>query len=769
MRAAALLLVLALLGAAGNAPRDEGGDLAYAELVVNSQFHGEVLVAITDEDLLVQGSDLEAAGISIAVAKRQRIGGFEFVSLRSLAPALVYVFDETTLVLHLEVQASLLPNITYNVGPHSEAPLRYLQSPSAFLNYSLTAGNSGPLGYSGQVGYNSPKALLTSTMFSDGASFRRGQTYLQYDDRNELITTTVGDAFVNTGTFGGADQVAGITVQRAFALDPYLLRFPAPALSGTVLTPSRASVYVNGVLTRVIDVAPGTFVLDDVPTVSGLNSTVVLLRDAFGNLTRITSQDYSSLDLLRAGLTDFAVSAGMLREDAFNAGDHYGGGVFLGRYARGFTNNFTAGVRAEAGPNVASSGVTAVLAGDLGALGVAYAASRSDGIGDSALQVSFDYQTPRFGFSALSAQTGARYATTSLATTDDRALLAQSLSASIGVSPSGGVTFGIGRTIDRDMGPSSFTSVSLFQAIGSFASVSITALRSTMPAGVSRSFLAQLILRTGPRSTLALDAGNGAAGFQFTSSPPGVFGTSYSASLNTDGSGLQDVRMVGQPAILELSSLKPSSAAPANNSAMLSGSLVAADGRLFLGRPVADGFAVLEGAGSQANVQINGQDAGRSSPGGYLMIPAVQSNADNIVIVDESGEAINESLEAPVRHFTTRSFGGGVLRFETKRTEHVFLGTLRLAGSPNDPTPVAFAPILLTAEGHEQTTQADGDGGFSFDNLPAGAYSGVANLRGTSCIFSITLPPSEAFQIDLGTVFCQFLERSPSSLAPPLR
>ena len=754
MRFAALMLACALLGATENAPRDTGGDLAYVEMVVNSQEHVEVFAAITDQDLFIQKSDLVAAHLAVGSAKVQHLAGFDFISLQSLAPALTYVFDESTLVLHVQAQASLLPTSSYDLGPHPEAPLQYLQTSGAFVNYSLSASNSGPFGYSGQVGYNFPHVLLTSTMFSDGGLFRRGQTYLENDDRNDLITTTVGDASVDAGTFGGNDQIAGVTVARSFALDPYLLRFPAPVLSGTVLTPSRAEIYVNGVLTSVVDVSPGTFVLGNLPTVAGLNSTVVVLRDAFGNTTRITSQDYSSLDLLHAGLTDFAVSAGVLRQDAFTTDDHYSGDVFLGRYAHGFTNNFTAGARIEAGPNVISSGLTAAVAGRLGALGVAYSASSSDGVNDSALQVSFAYQTERFGFSASSTQTGAKYANTSLLVSDDRALLSQDVSASVGFSRSGGVSYGIGRTIDRDMGPTSFSSASLYQAVGGAVSISITALRTIASTGVARSFIGQVIVRTGPRSTLALNAGNGTEGVQFSASSPGTFGTDYSGAITTDGSGLQDLRVVGQSGILELSSLRPSGGSPPDRTAMISGSVVASDGHIFFGRPISDGYTILEGAGSGADVQLNGQDAGTSSAGGFLMIPTVQSNADNRVIVDESGEPINQSLDRPVRDFSTRSFGGGILRFKSRQTEHVFFGTLRVIGS-SDPTAVAFAPMTLTSPGHEQTTQADGDGGFSFDTLPAGSYNGTANLRGLSCTFSVTLPASAAFQVDLGTVSCQ--------------
>jgi outer membrane usher protein len=754
VRVAALALTIALLAATQGESRDPGGDIAYVEMIVNSQERVEVLAAITDTDLLVQKSDLVAARLAVTDAKVQHLGGYDFVSLQSLAPALTYVFDESTLVLHVEVQASLLPISSYNLGQHPEEPLQYLQTSGAFLNYSLSASNAGPFGYSAQAGYNFPNVLLTSTMFSDNGLFRRGQTYLEHDDRDDLITTTVGDATADAGTFGGTDQIAGVTIERSFALDPYLLRFPEPALTGTVLTPSRAEIYVNGVLTSVTDIAPGTFVFDNLPTIAGLNSTVVVLRDAFGNVTRITSQDYSSLDLLRAGLTDFAVSAGVLRQNAFTADDHYSGDVFVGRYSHGFTDNFTAGARVEAGPNVISTGLTAAVAGNLGALGVAYAGSRSGGVNDSALQVSYAYQTERFGFSASSTQTGARYANTSLLSSDDRALLTQDASASIGITRSGGVTLGIGRTIDRDMGPTSFSSGSLYQAVGSGVSVSFTALRTIAAMGVSRSLVGQVILRTGPRSTLAINAGNGAEGLQFSASPAGTFGTNYSGAINTDGSGLQDVRFVAQGAILELSSLRPSSGSPADQTAMLSGSVVASDGHIFFGRPISDGYAVLEGAGSGANVELNGQDAGTSSPGGYLLIPTVQSNADNRVLIDQSAEAINQTIDQPVRDFSTRSFGGGILRFTSRETAHVFFGTLRISGAPDEPAAVAFAPITLRADGHEQTTQADGDGGFSFDTLPAGSYHGTANLRGLPCTFSITLPQSDVFQVDLGTVFC---------------
>ena len=754
MRFAALVLVLTLLGATEIVPRDPGGDLAYVEMIVNSQTHVEVLAAITEQDLLVQKSDLLAAHISVGEAKVQRIAGFDFVSLQGLKPALTYVFDASTLVLHVEAQASLLPTATYNLGNHPEAPLQFLQTSSAFVNYSLTASNTGPLGYSGQAGYNFPNVLLTSTIFSTGGLFRRGQTYLIRDYRNDLITATLGDASVDAGTFGGDVDIAGITVQRSFALNPYILQFPAPVLSGTVLTPSRAEIYVNGVLTSVVNVSPGTFVFSNLPTVAGLNSTVVVLQDAFGNTTRLTSQNYSSLDLLRAGLTDFAVTAGVLRHDAFTIDDRYGGDAFLSRYSHGFTNNFTAGARVEAGPNVVSGGLTAVLAGTLGALGVAYSGSRSNGVNDSALQIDFEYQTERFGVGASSTQTGANYANTSLLASDDRELLSQDVSASIAFGRNGGISGEIGRAIDRDTGPSSFSSASLYQSIGSVLSLSITGLRTIARDMVTRSLITQVIIRTGPRSTLTLSGGNGVQGAQFSASPDGTFGTDYSGAINTDGSGLQDVRVVGQSGILELSSLRPSGESPPDRNVMISGSLVAGDGHIFFARPISDGYTILQGAGSGADVQLNGQEAGTSSGGGYLLIPTVQSNADNRLIVDESGEAINQSLDRPIRDFSTRSFGGGIMRFTSRTTAHVFFGTLRVAGS-SDAGPVAFAPITLTTAAGEQATQADGDGGFSFDTVPAGSYKATANLRGLPCTFSITLPASDAFQVDLGTVFCQ--------------
>ncbi|MBV8246157.1 MAG: fimbrial biogenesis outer membrane usher protein [Candidatus Eremiobacteraeota bacterium] len=766
-----MLLPLALLGAAASgaveddapgAPvADAGGDLAYVELIVNAQERGDALAAIAEDDLYVRASDLTAARIDVTGARTRRYGGFDFVSLRSMAPKLQYDFNVSTLVLNITAEASLLPSERYDMAPHSEIPLHYLQEPSAFLNYSFFKSNTGPLGYAAQAGYNFPQALLSSTMFSDGPDFRRGQTYLVYDDRSQLTTTTLGDTFLNLGSFGGANELAGLTYQRAFQLDPYLLRFPAPSITGTVLVPSRAEVYVNGVLTRVVDVAPGTFSFTDIPTVSGLNNTVIVLRDAFGNSRTLTSSDYSSLNLLHEGLTDFAITGGVLRENPFTAQEQYAGGIFAGRWARGYTNNFTAGGRAEFGPDVASGGITAAIAGQLGALGVAYGASRSAGVSDSALEVDFEYQSPTFGMSASSVQTGARYANSGLRVADDRALLVQNADMSFSLGAGGGITVGASRTLDRDSGPSSVASVSLYDTLNASMSLSATGLHTTSLNGPTRTFLAQLIVRTGARGTTILTSTNSYAGAQYTYSPQGTFGTNYTFSFNTDGSGFQDVRFVGQPGTVELNSQKPAGGS-ASTTALVSGSVVAAADHVFLGRPIQDGYVVLAGAGSNARVQLNGQDAGSSTAGGYLMIPVVQSNADNRVVIDESGEAINQQIDRPQRHFTTRSFGGGTLQFVSHTTEHVYLGILRRDDAREDGNAVAFAPLTLTARGSEQNAQLDGDGGFSFDNLAPGEYSGLANLKGTPCTFTITLPQSDIFQVELGTVFCH-LQQPPAA------
>src|SRR5205823_12929713 len=106
-----ILLALALCaGAARAAPEPEpepagmatGDQQAQLDLFVNGDRKDTALVVLRDADILVPVEDLQRAGLTSVTGAHVRVAGREMVSLRSLAPAIEYSFDERALAVQLK-------------------------------------------------------------------------------------------------------------------------------------------------------------------------------------------------------------------------------------------------------------------------------------------------------------------------------------------------------------------------------------------------------------------------------------------------------------------------------------------------------------------------------------------------------------------------------------------------------------------------------------------------------------------------------------------
>ena len=122
-------------------------------------------------------SDLVAARIAVTTGKEQHLAGFDFARCNRLRRRL-----PTSSTSRRSCYTSRRNRHCCRYRPTISGTHRSAATVSSnlwgVLNYALTASNAAPLGYAGQVGYNFPKVLLTSTMFSDAGLFRRGQTYI---------------------------------------------------------------------------------------------------------------------------------------------------------------------------------------------------------------------------------------------------------------------------------------------------------------------------------------------------------------------------------------------------------------------------------------------------------------------------------------------------------------------------------------------------------------------------------------------------------------
>ncbi len=128
-----------------------------------------------------------------------------------------------------------------------------------------------------------------------------------FDDRANLRSATLGDAYVSAGPLGGSLLLGGISLARNYALDPYLVKIPRLAFAGSAMAPSTLDVYVNDVLVRRLPIEAGDFQLTNISPITGAGTTRYVLRDAFGREQRLESSYYASAGVLARGLSEFQV------------------------------------------------------------------------------------------------------------------------------------------------------------------------------------------------------------------------------------------------------------------------------------------------------------------------------------------------------------------------------------------------------------------------------------------------------------------------------
>lgn len=278
----------------------------------------------------------------------------------------------------------------------------------AVLNYSLFASSNTLFdgdnelfqGISGGFDTRvfSPYGTLSQSFiagYSDGrlGGFTRLNTTWSYSDPDRLMTYRAGD-FISGGlSWTRPVFLGGIQAQRNFSLRSDLVTLPLPSFGGTAAVPSTLEIYTQNVRTYSGDIQPGPFQVTNLPVFTGAGQAQVVLRDSLGRETTATLPFYASSMLLRQGLLDFSVEAGMARRNFGISSDDYDGhamGVATARY--GLSDKLTLEAHAEGGADLINGGIgAAFLLGPYGAASMAVAGSHHDGRTGSLVDASVEF------------------------------------------------------------------------------------------------------------------------------------------------------------------------------------------------------------------------------------------------------------------------------------------------------------------------------------------------------------------------------------------
>ena len=232
--------------------------------------------------------------------------------------------------------------------------------------------------------------------------WRRLDTVWRHANPRTMWRTTVGDTLGCGGDLAPTVRQAGVQLHTDFGLQPDQAPYPVPAVQGSAQVPSGIELLVNDQPAGTVDVGPGPFTLQTLPTLNGAGEIQLVQRDVQGNEQVRTVPYYNSPRLLRDGLTEHCLEAGWLRRDYGLATDRYQDRIAAASWRRGWGSTFTTSARAVAGDAVQSLhlGMHWVPA-HLGVVTLQLGRSQADGAGSGhSLRLGVERVAPGYHFSA---------------------------------------------------------------------------------------------------------------------------------------------------------------------------------------------------------------------------------------------------------------------------------------------------------------------------------------------------------------------------------
>jgi outer membrane usher protein len=759
-RLALAALVVCLLNAAGAGMAQAQQTRAIFELIVNGIPKGDTIVYLASEDVWVPGDTLVDVGLQ-SKGTRQTIDGVEHVSLKSLSPEIGYRLDEQALTLDLEARPGAFGPTKIALQAPRPAGIVYDQTLSAFLNYAVNVRSRGEHDAFAETGLSIAGASLSTTFIgATGGGLDRGLSNLVMDDRRRLVRWTIGDSFTQTGLLGGGLFLGGISFAREYSLDPYFIRYPTLGLAGATPTPSTIEVYVNNQIVRRLQVPAGEFELSRLPVSSGRGEAHIVVRDAFGREQQIGSEFYATPSVLGRGVHEFRYDAGLRRNDVGRASWDYGPWAFLGRHRLGLTDWLTLGGRLEGSEGLVSGGPNVTARFPYGEIDVHLGTSRHAGATGTAMSAAYSLTTRPFSLGAMVTALSSRYATTSLASTDDRAWREGQafVSAQVGSDRTITVRQALSHRLSGDARES--TAVSFYTPATSRTSLSITGSRMVEPKRHGfELFLALHVFMGQTSGTFShertLDGPVNRVDVQ-RALPTGE-GWGYQLRLSDGdrpfaGGAIQYQGPHGRYELIQ-DRVNGLSSTTLN----VAGAIVGIGGGVYATRPVQESFALVRVPGVKGvRAYASNQEAGTTDASGNVLVPNLLAYYGNELSIDDVDIPLDFGV-ARVESTVAPPFRGGALVMFPVRRLQTMTGSVSLVVGGEPVIPV-YGQLIVRAGLETFESPIGTDGAFYFENVPPGPREATVEFRRLRCRFVLTVPTSSETHLSLGEHVCPIQE-----------
>lgn len=369
----------------------ESGTL-YLDVVINGLSRAVVLEVRREADgaWTVDPEQLRRAGLIPAEVAKYNVGRIDLNQL----PGVRFSYDEATQSLRVNADPAARAPLVVNAARRPPATRPEPDGDiGALLNYSVAFDpgyvaeadevDLGDLNGSfearifGPVGVLSHQFVMAS---GDEATAYRQNTSWSYAQPDGAWRLTAGDFTTGSLDWTRPTRLAGMQFKNDFSLQPDVVTFPVPGMSGSAALPSTAEVYVNGVQRFSTAVPDGPFSIEGMPLSTGSGMAVLVVRDQNGREVSIERPFFVAKELLRPGLLDYAFEVGFPRSFFGTERDQYDSRLMASTSLRyGVTDWLTLEGHAEGGDGLVNAGIGAVASiADRGVVQLAVSGSLAD-------------------------------------------------------------------------------------------------------------------------------------------------------------------------------------------------------------------------------------------------------------------------------------------------------------------------------------------------------------------------------------------------------
>lgn len=560
-------------------------------------------------------------------------------------------------------------------------------------------------------------------------------TRLVRDFPARAVTLTFGDMLTQGPDWTRTTRMTGVQLARNFSLHPQQSTVPDAAITGQAVLPSVVDIYINDIRQNSRKVDPGPFDIGGMPVRDGVNSVRMVVTDINGKKTVKHFNLYGGQGLLKSGLSEGALEAGVVRrhwgEKDFSVDSNP---LLSGSLRHGLTDNLTLESHIEGDRNLvmAGAGFRWVPSATTGMLNASEVQGREGHTGGRSSRLGWQRNSRLFSLSLEEVQSQRHYRDVAWREGVIPARRTQSLFAGLNTQL-GTPALGLIRRREMSGDEHRYFSLSWAWSVGGG---SLSATFSRQASSVRAQSLALwFTLPLGYTTDMSLSMTDSGRSRQLTTSVSGRAGENdrfnWRVSHSDDGWQAQnsaaEINWQGQEGDVSAGiSQQHTSPGATALYASANGSAVILPQGVFLASRVSDAFGLVSTMGvAGIPVQLENNPAGVTDRRGYLLLPDLQSWQRNQVSLDTQSVGEQWTLDGQTTKGLVPARHSGVLAvFDVRENTSVELRLHDTTGRP-----VAPGGQVTDAQG-TVLTQVGFDGMVWLARPQAGEVLTVENGQG---------------------------------------